>query len=166
VNVLVPAILFYDVVLAVHIAAIVLAFGITFSYPALSVFVTRSNPRMLPTLHAAQVFVSRVMIGPAAILAFVAGAYLASDRDYWSETWVSVPMVILIALIVSGPLFFDRQERRAAELAARDVEASGPGEVRLSPEYEAVASRLALVGAIADVLILVAVFVMTAKPFA
>src|SRR5258705_8249455 len=110
---------------------------------------------MLPTLHAAQAFVGKVWIGPAAIVAFVAGAYLASDRDYWSEAWVTIPMIILIALIVAGPVFFGPHETRASELAARDVEASGPGEVRLSREYRAVAGRVAVAGALADVLILV-----------
>jgi hypothetical protein len=164
--VFVPAILFYDVVLSLHVAAIVIAFGITFSYPPLGIFVTRSNPRMLPTLHAAQAFAGKVLIGPAAIVAFVAGAYLASDRDYWSEAWVTIPMVILIALIVAGPVFFGPHETRASELAARDVEASGPGEVRLSREYRAVAGRVAVAGALANVLIVVAVYVMAAKPFA
>jgi hypothetical protein len=158
-----PAILFYDVVVALHIAAIVIAFGITFSYAPLEAFVRRTNPRSMPTLHAGEAFIGKVLITPAAVVAFLAGSYLASDRDYWSEVWVTVPMVILIALIVAGAAFFDPHERRAAELAARDVAASGDGEVRFSPEYEAVARRIAMVGALADFLVLVAVLFMVTK---
>src|SRR5207253_9068765 len=48
------AIYFYDVVLAVHIAAIVVAFGVVFAYPVVGVFVTREHARFLPVLHLAQ----------------------------------------------------------------------------------------------------------------
>ena len=49
-----PAIYFYDVVLSVHIMAIVAAFGVTFAYPIVGVYVTREQPRFLPVLHSAQ----------------------------------------------------------------------------------------------------------------
>jgi hypothetical protein len=160
------AVLFYDVVVAAHVMAVVIAFGVTFAYPPLGIFVTRNHPRMLPALHAAQAFVGKVLITPFATLALLLGAYLASDRDYWSETWVTVPLVILVVLLGLGGAFFGPQEKRAAELAERDVAASGDGDVVLSGEYEAVAKRVAMVGTLANVLILVAIYFMVAKPFA
>jgi uncharacterized membrane protein len=160
-----PAIYFYDVVLSVHIMAIVAAFGVTFAYPILGVYVTREHPRFLPVLHSAQERVGRFLITPAAIVALLAGFYLASDRDYMGKVWVIVPLVILIALLGLGGAFFGPNEKRAGDLAARDVAAAGPdGPVTLSPEYNAVAARVAKVGALASVLILVAIFFMTAKP--
>lgn len=163
---LAPAVLFYDVVVALHVMAIVIAFGVTFAYPPLGIFVTRNHPRMLPTLHSAQAFLGKVLITPFATLALLFGAYLASDRDYWSETWVTVPLVILVVLLGLGGAFFAPHEKRASELAARDVAASGDGEVVLSDEYKAVAGRVAAVGTLANVLILVAIYFMVAKPFA
>ena len=71
--------------------------------------------------------------------------------------------MILLAL---GGAFFGPQEIKAAELAERDIAASGEGEPKLSAEYEAVSKRIATVGAVANLLILVAIFFMTAKPFA
>jgi small-conductance mechanosensitive channel len=157
------AVLFYDVVLSVHIAAIIIAFGGTFAYAPLGIFVTKANPRMLPTLHAGQVFLARAVITPMAILALLAGSYLASDRDYWSQVWVTVPLVILVVLMGLVHAFFNPHDRRAAEIAQRDIDASGAGEVKLSDEYQAVAGRLAQIGAVAGVLILVAVLFMVTK---
>jgi hypothetical protein len=160
-----PAIYFYDVVLALHIAAIVIAFGVTFTYPLTGIFVTREHPRFLPVLHAAQDRIGRIIIAPAGTIALLAGFYLASDRDYMGKVWVIVPLIILIGLLALGGAFFGPSEKRAGELAARDVAAAGPdGPVLLSPEYQAVAGRIAKVGALANVLILVAIFFMTAKP--
>ena len=160
-----PAIYFYDVVLSIHIMAVVVAFGVTFAYPILGVYVTREHPRLLPALHGAQERIGKFLITPAATIALIAGFYLASDRDYMGKVWVIVPLVILIALLGLGGAFFGPNEKRASELAARDVAAAGPdGPVTLSPAYTAVAARVAKVGALASVLILVAIFFMTAKP--
>ena len=160
-----PAIYFYDVVLSVHIMAIVVAFGVTFAYPVLGAYVTREHPRFLPVLHSAQERLGKFLITPAATVALLAGFYLASDRDLMGKVWVVVPLLILIALLGLGGAFFGPSERRAAELAARDVAASAPdGPVALSPEYQALSTRLARAGALASLLILVAIFFMAAKP--
>jgi hypothetical protein len=161
-----PAILFYDVVLAAHIACIVIAFGVTFAYPVMGPFVAKTNPRALPTFHAAQDLVGKRVIAPFGGLALLAGAYLASDRDLWSEVWVTVPLVILVALLIAGGAFFGPTEQKAAQLAQRDVDAAGDGPVQLSDEYQAVMKRIAGVGALSSLLVLVAVFFMAAKPFA
>src|SRR6266498_1712184 len=123
------AVLFYEVVLSIHIAAIVIAFGVTFVYPMLGMFVLRNHPRSVPVLHEAQARITRMIITPAATVALIAGIYLASDRDYFGEAWVVVPMIILIGLLGLSGAFFLPHERRAAELAARDVAASGEAAV-------------------------------------
>jgi hypothetical protein len=43
-----PAILVYDVVVSVHVMAIVLAFGVTFAYPILFPYLQRAHPEALP----------------------------------------------------------------------------------------------------------------------
>jgi uncharacterized membrane protein len=160
-----PAIYFYDVVLSIHIMAIVIAFGVIFAYPLIGIFVTREHPRFLPVLHTVQERLGRFLITPAATIALIAGFYLAGDRDYMGKVWVIVPLVILIGLLGLGGAFFGPTEKRAAALASRDVGAAPPdGPVLLSPEYNAVSGRLAKVGALASLLVLVAIFFMAAKP--
>jgi uncharacterized membrane protein len=162
----VTAVFFYDVVRALHVAAAILAFGVVFTYPVIGKVIRSRDPRAVPALHAAQAHLSRFFITPAMAVLLAAGIYLASDRDYWDQTWVTVPLVILLVLfgLVGG--FFAPRERRLAELAQRDVDAAQGGEVKFSEEYETLANSWAAVGGLAGVLVLVAVFFMVAKPFA
>ena len=141
------AIFFYDVVLSIHVMAVVAAFGVWFAYPLL---VTRGDA----AAHRAQVRVARLVVTPAGSLALLAGVYLASDRSYWSEVWVSVPLLILIVLLgITGAYFVPRQQR-LAELA----EAGG------GAEYTALATQVSRVAFAAAGLVVVAIFFMVAKP--
>ena len=141
------AIVFYDVVLSIHVMAIVAAFGVWFAYPLL---VVRGDAGA----HRAQARVARMVVTPAGTLALLAGVYMASDRSYWSEVWVSVPLVILIVLMgITGGYFGPRQQR-LAELA----------EAGAGPEYAALATQVARVAFAAAGLVVVAIFFMVAKP--
>ena len=149
------AITLYDSVLAVHIMAVVIAFGVTFAYPVLFPFLQRSHPTALAPLHEAQDRIGKYLITPFATLALITGIYMAADRDLFGEVWVQVPMAILIVLLGLGGAFFSPKERRAAELARTD-----PG----GEEYRSVTGQIAKAGTLASVLVLVAIFFMTAKP--
>jgi small-conductance mechanosensitive channel len=143
------AIQLYDVVLSVHVMAIVIAFGVWFAYPLL---VTGRDAAS----HRAQVRIARVVVTPAATIALLAGAYLATDRSYWSEPWVSVPLLILVVLLGLNGAYFTPRHRRLAALA----EAGGAGD-----EYAALAARVARMYLACMGLVLIAVFFMVAKPF-
>ena len=158
------AILFYDVVKAVHVMAIVLAFGVTFAYPIMLAAVRRAHPHALASFHAVQDRVGALLIGPSAVLALLTGLYMAIDRDLLDETWVSIPLLILLSQLVLAPTFYIPHERRARDLAAQDAAAAGDGPITESVEYQAVAGRIALVGSVSGLLILLAVFLMVAKP--
>lgn len=156
------AIYFYDLVKAVHVAAIVLAFGVTFSYPVLLPWFKANRPEFMPAVHAGQGRVGTYLIIPGAVIALISGAYMANDRDLFGETWVVVPLLILLTLIGLGIVFFTPAERRLGELSERDLAAGGT----LSAEYDALFARASAVGALSGALILVAIFFMAAKPFA
>jgi uncharacterized membrane protein len=158
----VPAILFYDVVVALHVMAIVAAFGVTFVYPVVLPWLARTRPEAMPTAHEVQGRIGRLLITPAATLALLTGFYLAWDADVFSEVWVTVPMVILIVLLGLGGAFFAPRERELATIARRDLDAGG----KLSEEYAARARTLGMVGVLSEVLVLIAIFFMVAKPFA
>jgi hypothetical protein len=127
--------------------AIVAAFGVWFAYPLLVVAGDAAA-------HRAQARVARMVVNPAGTLALLAGVYMASDRSYWSEVWVSVPLVILIVLMgITGGYFAPRQERLA-----------GLAEAGAGPEYAALATQVARVAFVAAGLVVVAIFFMVAKP--
>lgn len=155
-----PAIYFYDVVLSLHIIGVVLAFGVTFAFPFMDMAARQGVISDLAALHRFQVFLTTRLIYPSMIVVLAAGFYMASDRDYMSEAWVTIPMVILFVIFGIAGVVFGPTQRKAAELAARDLENGGTP----SPEYEAVARKLNIFGPIAGVLIMLAIFVMTTKP--
>jgi hypothetical protein len=141
------AVQFYDVVVSIHVMAVVAAFGIWFAYPLLV-------PRGDAAAHRAQVRVARMVVTPAGTLALLAGIYLASDRSYWDKSWVGVPLVILIVLMgITGGYFIPGQQR-LAELAQH-----GAG-----PQYDALAGQVARVALVAAGLVVIAVFFMVVKP--
>jgi hypothetical protein len=141
------AVQFYDVVVAIHVMAVIAAFGIWFAYPLLV-------PRGDAAAHRAQVRAARIVVTPAGTLALLAGIYLASDRSYWDKSWVGIPLLILVVLIgITGGYFIPRQLRLA------DLADAGAG-----PEYDALAGQVARVAVVAAGLVLIAVFLMVVKP--
>lgn len=149
------AVRFYDVILSVHIIAIVLAFGVTFAYPILVPYFARKEPTALASLHEAQERIGTRLIIPSMVVALASGLYLAVDADVFGELWVQVPMTILIILFALGGAFFTPTERKMAAAARTDPDGA---------EYRSLTSRMITVSVLANLLILVAIFFMTAKP--
>jgi uncharacterized membrane protein len=154
------AIEFYNVVLAVHIMAVAFAFGIVLAYPVVIPWARRTYPGSMPVVHALQVRIERAVIGPGMVVILAAGIYLASDADVWSESWVSVPLVILLVVGGVGGAVLTPLEKRLGELAARDVQGGGG----LGAEYDTQLRRWSLFAYSCAALVLVAIFFMTAKP--
>lgn len=157
-----PAVYFYDVVTAVHVIGVVIAFGVWFAYPVIYLSL-RENRRAMPAMLNAQSLLTRVLITPAMTVVLITGIYMASDRDYFDRVWVTVPLVILIILFGLAGAFFGPHERRAAELTRRDVEAAGEGDPQWAPDTQQVLTRIDRVGIVSALLVLTAIVFMTAK---
>jgi hypothetical protein len=155
------AVLFYDVVVALHVMAILIAFGVIFTYPVAVPWMVRNRPEYVPALHGFQARVGQRVIAPAGGIALLLGIYLASDRHYWSQVWVTVPLVILLVLLAVGGAWISKTEERLETLARRDI---GEGGGTLSGEYHGVLRTWSLVAYGSCALVLVAVFFMVAKP--
>lgn len=160
----VGAIHLYDVVLFVHVGAVVVAFGATFAYPFFQAVVERVSPRSVPAMFRAMHAASRYLVTPGLFVVLAAGIYLTADRWDFGYLFVTAGLAIIAVLAVLGLTFFDRQEARLIELSERDVTAAGAGEAELSEEYWEVSRRFARVGMLASVLVLAALFLMTVKP--
>lgn len=150
------AITAYDVVLSVHILAVVVAFGVTFTYPFLDA-IARRNATELVALHRFQVFLTRRLITPAMVVVLLAGLYLTIDRWDFGEPWISAAFAILIVLFGLVGAVLAPTERRLLALAERDAGAP-------SGDYVRERRKLAAAGTLASLLVVVAIFVMTAKP--
>jgi uncharacterized membrane protein len=152
------AVRFYDVVLTIHILAVVVAFGVVFAYPVIDAQVRRGSPGELAALHRLHVVIARRVVTPAMTVVLLAGLYLAT-RDPWSlgDPWISATFAILVVLFGLTGAVLVPTDQRLAELAERD------GGAR-SADYDREARRADVFGGLALLLVVVAIFLMVAKP--
>lgn len=149
------AIRVYDVVLWLHITAVVTAFGAVFAYPVFLLVNARLPLTQRAALHRLQIAFSKRVTGPAIGVILLAGVYLASDRDLWSKTWVLVPLALLFVIAGLGVTVLRRSEERLLETAERGDDAA----------YARALSTAQLWTSVTLALIVVAIFFMAAKPF-
>lgn len=149
------AISFYDVVLWLHITAVVVAFGALFAYPVFLAVNAGTPLAERAGFHRLQIAFSKKVTGPAIGVILIAGIYLATAEDLWSEPWVTIPFVLLFVIAGLGATVL----RRAEE-----------GMVSASEAGDEAGYATALAGArswtyVTMTLIVIAIFVMTVKPF-
>jgi hypothetical protein len=155
-----PAASLFEVVLAIHIMAVVVAFGVTFAYPIMFTVAVRQDPRGLPLVHRIEYTIERTLINPGLLLVLLAGIYLASKGHYWSDFFVQwgLAAVVVIGALVGGVMI--PTAKRAELAAARDVAAGGDGEIVLGDEYRALVRRLTVVGTLLSLIVLVTILLM------
>jgi hypothetical protein len=156
-----PVATFTEVVLGIHISAVVVAFGAFFAYPIVYTYGMRLDPRHIGWWHRVEGRIGMVVTTPGLAVVLLAGIYLASKEHQWSQFYVQWGLGTALVLGAVSGAFFTPQERRAAELAERDIAAAGGSpEVTFSPEYLAVSRRIAVVGSLSSLLVLVTVLFM------
>jgi len=156
---------FYTLVLFLHVASAVIAFGATFAFPIVDLTIRRADLRALPVWHEAQNQIGMKLITPFATLILISGIYMAAKR--WSDFggfWFSAAGVIVIALLGLGHGFFAPNGRKMRDQARADLAAGAAERGQLSDAYEALAARTRVVGILASLLVLVALLLMVWKP--
>ena len=154
---------FYDVVLFFHIAAVVIGLGPTFAYAAYIAAAQREGGQAMPMVGRTIVFWDRTVNTAAMTLILLTGVYLASDGPYGAGSFfISWGFVAIVFFLGVTHAYFIPKTKEAVELAERDV-ANPDG--RLSPEFDALNSQIAKVGTFTGIVIILTIYVMTAKPF-
>jgi hypothetical protein len=156
---------FYDVVVWLHVSSVVLAFGPTFAFGIYLAVARGKYPRSMPAILDAQCKISRTMLTIAALVVLASGIYLTSDRWEFGDFFVIAGLVAIVVLLGMVHGFFVPNEVRAREVAERDIEASGPGEVNFSDEFERRMRNSAIGGPIAGLIVILTIYFMTTKPF-
>ncbi|MQA73972.1 MAG: DUF2269 family protein [Solirubrobacterales bacterium] len=159
------AVTFYDVVVWLHISAVVVAFGVTFGYGAYIALAARKHPRSIPAVLEAQTMINRTMVTIGGLLILVTGIYLAADRWDFADFFVGWGIIAIIVLLGLVHGFFVPNDRRALEAAKHDIEAAGDGPVTFGKRFQRASMAGARVGPIAGLIVIVTIYVMTAKPF-
>jgi hypothetical protein len=154
----------YEVILAVHVMAVVIAFGVTFAYPIMFAVGARSDPRSLPVLHRIEYTIERILVNGGLVLVLGAGIFLASDGHHWSEFFVQwgLAAVVVIGGLVGAVMI--PTAKRAETLAERDIAAAGDGPIEMSAEYQALVRRLSGTGSLLSALVLITILFMAIKP--
>ena len=154
------AVTFYDISVFVHVSAVVVGFGATFAEAVMFPVAMKTGKQHLPYVHRLQLAINQRLATPALVLIIITGIYQTSDRWEFSDFWISA--TFLIALILGGMIgaYFIPSDRRLAPMAERELAETGD----VSEDYLSQARRQGMIGALAGVLVLLAIFLMVTKP--
>ncbi len=154
---------FFEVVLAVHIMAVVFAFGATFAYPVLLGTVGKADSRALPALYRAIHAISTKVILPGLAVVVICGIYLASKLHVWSDFFVQWGFVVALAIGAVEGMFLSPNEKRLIAVAEKDLVAAGDGPVTFGAEHDTLVRRIGAVGAAMDLLVILTILFMVLK---
>ena len=156
---------FYDVVKWLHITAVVVGLGATFSYGVFIAVAAKSAPRSMPGIIAGIQSVDRLLVIPGILVIFATGLYMTIDIWDFGYFFITWGILAVIVLFVMGMVVFGPNEEKARAAAEQDVERAGAGPVEFGPEFNRLNGILGKAGPIAGLLVIVTVYVMAAKPF-
>jgi hypothetical protein len=159
---LAPAVLFVQVILALHILSVVAAFGVLFAYPIFMTIGYSLDPGAMPWFHRMQQAVSRWLIGPGLLLVVIFGVILASKYHAWHAFYVQWGIGAAIVMGALEGMFMIPREGRLADLARRDLEATGQAGtvVTRSAEYQALFRQVAIGGMALSLIVILTIYFM------
>jgi hypothetical protein len=163
------AVTFYQLVVFVHVVAVIVAFGPTFAFGVIQATAERLHPRSVPFALTVMKRISQGIVIPVAVVVGITGIYQAIDGpfEFDDDQWMSIGMTLYfvmlgLALWVYRPSVMDR----AIAAAQQSVTAAGPdGQVELSDEYRDITRVPNLMGPVLGLLVVVIVYLMEIKPF-
>lgn len=159
------AVQFYDVVVWLHVSSVVVAFGPTFAFGVYLAFAGRNDPRSIPTILAAQTTINRSLVTIGGTLVLITGLYLVADRWDFSEFFVGWGIIAILVLLGLVHGVFIPNDRRAMQAAKRDIDAARGDRVELSSDFDRASRTSARLGPVAGLIIILTIYVMSAKPF-
>ncbi len=145
---------FYDVVLWIHITAVVVAFGALFAYPLFLSFNARAPIPERANFHRLQIGFSKRITGPTIAVILAAGIYMASDAHLWSQSWVGAGFALLVVIAGLGATVLRKGEEQLLALAESADE----------PGYARVLRTLMGWTFVTIALIVLTIFLMAVKP--
>ena len=157
------SITFHSILVFIHVTAAVVGLGATFALAVgFPLAVRLGDPRLMPFVHKLSLEVTRKLASPALLVILITGIWQALDADIsLGEPWISATFVIVIVLGALQGAYFTRTDRKLIAMVERELAA---GATKLSAEYQKEAGREGGMGALAGLLIVVAVFLMVTKP--
>jgi uncharacterized membrane protein len=121
----------------------------------------RVGERHMPYVHRLGIAINQRLASPALLVILITGIYQVS-KGGWSfgAFWISATFAIVIVLGGLNGAYFIPTDRRLADMAERDLAGAGA----LSDDYRRRARTEGIIGALAGLLVVLAVFLMVTKP--
>ena len=151
----------YNISLWLHISSAVVGLGATFALAVGFPLALRLDARYLPFVHHLSMEVTRKLASPALLLLIITGIYQGVDAKVMDEPWIGITFAIAIVLGGLQGAYFVPTDKKLAALAEKEL---ADGSTTLSEDYQRQAQREGGIGALAGLLIIVAVFLMVIKP--
>jgi hypothetical protein len=151
---------FDNLVLVIHVAAVLIAFGVIIAYP-LFIWVGNSimEPRGLPLFHRLQARIIQRLVSPGLAAVVVSGVLLAAELGTLGTFYAEEGILAAVALGGISGAYLGPREARLAEMAERDLDAETSV---LSSEYEKLSYEVTRGTKVASAIVLATVLVMIA----
>ena len=149
------AVAFYDVVLWVHILAFLIAFGPTYAYGLFMTAAQKAGPAAMLEAVRAMTRWNRIAITIGGIVLLITGHYMAAETWDFGDFFVNWGNVAVLIILGMTHAYFVPREKRV-------VEAIEQGRAE---DAQKLGQQNGMVGALMGVLVILTIYVMTAKPF-
>jgi MFS family permease len=152
-----------------HVTAVVVGFGSTFSESVMFPVAMKMSARNLPYVHRLQLAINQWLATPALAIVLATGIYQVTDQDAWGfdQFWVSAAFTIVIVIGALLGAYFIPTDRRLGPMVEREIAAAGDRELSmadLSEEYQRRGRMEGIVGTVTGILLVIAVYLMVTKP--
>jgi uncharacterized membrane protein len=157
-----------DFSIFLHVTAVVVGFGATFSESVMFPVAMKTSARHLPYVHRLQLVLNQFFAIPAAIVVAITGVYQVDKFDFdYGNFWLSATILILVVVFLANILFFIPTDRKLLPIIEKAIADAGDKELTLEglpPTYQRLGRAEGIVGSIMGVLLVAAIFFMVAKP--
>jgi uncharacterized membrane protein len=158
----------YNFSVFLHVTAVVLGFGSTFAESVMFPVAMKLSARNLPYVHRLQLVLNQFFALPAVVVIAATGIYQMSEGNWdYGDFWVSATITILIVILLINVFFFIPTDRKLLPIIQKAIADAGDRELQLAdlpPEYQRWGRAEGIVGSIVGILVIAAIFFMTAKP--
>jgi uncharacterized membrane protein len=157
-----------DFSIFLHVTAVVVGFGSTFSESVMFPVAMKTSARHLPYVHRLQLVLNQFFAIPAALIVAATGIYQVDKFNFdYGNFWLSATIAIMIVLFGVNILFFIPTDRRLLPIIEKAIADAGDRELTLRdlpPEYQRWGRAEGIVGSLMGILLIAAIFFMTTKP--
>ncbi len=123
------------------------------------------GPQHLPVKHRFQLVANAGVVAPSLVVLFATGLYQADQIGYdLGDFWLTGSMAIVAVLALMVLAYFIPEDRRLGRMIEGEIAATGDGEITVSAAYTRRVKLQALMGVIADLLVIAVVWLMVTKP--